>query len=136
MKHPGGRPLKFKTVKELQAKIDAYFAARTEMNLPFTITGLALALDTTRETLLDYEGREQFSDTVKWAKLRCQDYAEVQLFTGKNQAGAMFSLKNFGWRDKQEVDHTTGGKPLYLPSEILTKNGLGDPQSRPGGDRS
>lgn len=33
----------------------------------------------------------------------CQDYAEIQLFTGKNQAGAIFSLKNFGWSGRRSI---------------------------------
>lgn len=137
----GGRPLKFKTVEELQEKIDAYFAdcdphvlditewvqARdskgqlkkdkyglnylvevhhkimTEQK-PYTITGLALALDTSRETLLDYEDKAEFSDTIKKAKDRCHNYVENSLLTS-NPTGAIFNLKNnYGWKDKSEVD--------------------------------
>jgi hypothetical protein len=66
-----GRPLKFKSPEQLQAKIDAYFAScwketpifkdgkqigvTRHQARPYTITGLALDLDTTRETLIDYE---------------------------------------------------------------------------------
>lgn len=34
------------------------------------ITGLALALDTTRDTLMDYEGKDEFSDTIKKPSLK------------------------------------------------------------------
>src|SRR5690606_9482293 len=64
---------------------------------PFTVTGLAVALDTTRETLLDYENKPEnaaFSDTIKKAKQRIQQYAEDYLFSGKNPTGAIFNLKN------------------------------------------
>jgi hypothetical protein len=44
-KNKVGRPLKFKTVEEMQEKIDAYFADCIEKERPFTITGLALALE-------------------------------------------------------------------------------------------
>lgn len=100
-----GRPLKFKTVEEMQEKIDAYFDECIEKEKPYTITGLALALDTTRETLLDYEDKDEFSDTVKKAKLRCENYAEEFLFKGKNVVGSIFNLKNNykRWVDKQEV---------------------------------
>ncbi len=135
-KHPGGRPHKFQTLKDLEQAIDAFFKDCDKKGRPYTVTGLALALDTTRETLLDYEKNNpklaEFSDAIKRAKLRVQNYAEIQLF-GRNPTGPIFALKNFGWRDKQEIDHTTGGKPLYLPSEILAKNGL-EPGS--DGDRS
>ena len=48
---PAGRPLKFTTVKGLQAKFDDYFEVTPDIEL--TITGLALALDTSRQPLLD-----------------------------------------------------------------------------------
>lgn len=143
---PGGRPMKFETVKELQEKINAYFAdcdphweeqgewvdARDEnrkviynddgqaqqkwvvkmvqtKQKPYTITGLALALDTTRETLLDYENnpdREEFSDTIKRAKIKCQNFAESSLFAS-NATGPIFNLKNnYNWRDQSEVKHS------------------------------
>jgi hypothetical protein len=121
-----GRPLKFKTVEELQEKIDAYFAlcnnheievltklgtkVKVKSPLPRTITGLALSLDTTRETLLDYENKDEFSDTIIRAKLQCQHDVELGSLTGNLSAPAsIFNLKNnYGWHDKteQEVDST------------------------------
>lgn len=141
MSHPGGRPLKFKSVGELQSKVDAYFEAcdnsRSKVLLkdgsevtvkrakPYTITGLALALDTTRETLLDYEKGKydngdaieefdpQYSDTIKKAKLKCQNYAEEYLYSGSQATGAIFNLKNnYGWKDKTETDITTKGEAI------------------------
>jgi hypothetical protein len=86
---------------------------------PPMITGLALALNTTRETLLDYEKGNRdlteeddeydpdvpkFSDTIKEAKLRCEHWAAVQLHKGKNPAGSIFNLKNnYNWKDTAEV---------------------------------
>lgn len=100
-----GRPLKFSSVKELDNKIDAYFAECEEKGRPKTITGLALALDTTRETLLDYQSKEDFSDTIKRAKLKCENFAEEHLFSGRNVAGAIFNLKNnySRWVDQQVI---------------------------------
>jgi hypothetical protein len=103
-KHEGGRPLKFSTPEEMQEKIDAYFACCDENEEPITITGLALALDTTRELLCDYEEKDEFSDTIKKAKLRVQHAYEKRLVKRGN-AGDIFALKNFGWKDKQEFDN-------------------------------
>lgn len=81
-----------------------------------TITGLAVALDTTRDLLLDYENKPEnaeFSDAIKRAKILIHKYAEDYLHEGKNQTGAIFSLKNnFGWNDKTEIDMTTKGKAI------------------------
>lgn len=102
-----GRPLKFKTVEEMQEKIDAYFAECDEENDPYTVTGLALALGfTNRQSLINYEGKEEFVDTVKMAKLRCENFAEKTLFNGKNAGGSIFALKNYGWVDRQEIIQT------------------------------
>ena len=108
-KHPGGRPLKFKNEKELQRKIDAWLKSCKKEKRPLTITGLALALGTGRNVLIDYENREEFSNTIKRAKLLCENYAEESLFLGKNVAGAIFNLKNnYGWKEKQEIEHNGG----------------------------
>ena len=85
-------------------KIDAYFQHCDDKNEPETITGLAVWLDTTRRTLLDYEEKDEFSHTVKKAKQRCEAFAEKQLYRKQGQvAGAIFSLKNnWGWKDRQD----------------------------------
>jgi hypothetical protein len=109
IKHPGGRPLKFKNEKELQKKIDAWLKSCKKEKRPLTITGLALALDTGRNVLIDYGNREEFSNTIKKAKLICENYAEETLFLGKNVVGAIFNLKNnYGWKEKQEIEHNGG----------------------------
>jgi len=123
-KNKVGRPLKFKSAKELQSKIDAYFRDCDKKKKPYTITGLALALDTTRETLLDYEERDEFSDTIKKAKLKCQAYAEEQLFTNRNTAGVIFNMvNNYGWKNKQDIDNNIGNKD-GKPFETHTKTDL------------
>lgn len=113
---PAGRPLKFKTVKELQGKCDAFFAKCDEDKTPYTISGLALALHTSRETLMDYEARAEYSDAVKDAKLKCQNYAEQRLF-GSNAAGPIFALKNYGWSDRQEITGANGG-PVAVSATV------------------
>jgi len=109
-----GRPLKFKTVEELQESIDKYFSMADEQDEPITITGLALALDTTRETLCDYGGKDQYSDTIKKAKLKVENAYEKRLVRRGN-GGDIFALKNFGWVDKssQELTGANGGSLVH-----------------------
>ena len=115
---PTGRPLKFKSVKELQKKIDAYFTRCEKDDEPLTITGLALALDTSRETLMEYGEREEFVDTIKKAKLKIEHAYELRNIKRGN-AGDIFALKNFGWKDKTESDVTLGGSINVMPSVKL-----------------
>lgn len=121
-KHPGGAPPKYKTAAEMQEKIDTYFSdCQGELlqdengpvldkfgneiylhSRPPTVTGLALALGfTSRQSLLNYQGRKEFFDTITRAKSRCEQYAEERLFDRDGTSGAQFSLRaNFGWNDK------------------------------------
>lgn len=107
------KPLKFKTVEELQKKIDDYFESCNEEFEPITITGLALALDTSRETICNYEEKAEYFDTIKRAKLRVQHAYEKRLVKRGN-GGDIFALKNFGWVDKTEVDNTLKVKPVLV----------------------
>lgn len=117
---PAGRPPRYKTVEEMQAKIDAYFIACAGEPLldetgtavtdkygelviigahPPTVTGLALALGFTgRQALLNYQAKKQFMDTITRAKSRCEEYAESRLYDRDGARGAQFSLEhNFRW---------------------------------------
>lgn len=111
-----GRPLKFKTPKELEEKINLYFEECKELGKKPFITELAYYLDTTRETLSDYKEKDEYSDSIKKAKLRCEIELERNLLEGKvNPTGSIFNLKNnYGWKDKTEQDITSGGKPIPL----------------------
>lgn len=80
---------------------------------PYTITGLALALGTSRKVLLDYEDRKEFSDTIKEAKLKIENFVEARLFEN-NVAGPIFNLvNNYGWKNKQEVEES-GEKKVII----------------------
>lgn len=177
-KNVGGRPLKFKSVAELESAIDNYFRKcdeHTEMRRvlmgndthgkalfeekeilirkrPYTIIGLARALGTSRETLLDYESGKYdlkaadveesettFSDAIKDAKSRVEQDVEEGLLSGMPATGAIFWLKNnAGWRDRQEIDHTSKDKPIPLlaglaPGKLVVEDEDGD---SPGDDSS
>lgn len=134
----GGRPLKFPTVESLSYQIDRYFnsisydeiasneagapvvnrdgveAVKTVYISPPSVLGLCLHLGISRESLLDYEIREGFSDTVKSAKLKVEQYLADQLHRPTQVAGIIFNLKNnFGWKDTQTIEQV-GGNALQL----------------------
>lgn len=100
-----GRPLKYNSVDEMQKDIDNYFKYCDENKKPYTVSGLANALDMTRQSLLNYEEKEEFFDTIKRAKSKIEQFAEESLFIGSNTAGVIFNLKNnYNWKDKQEIE--------------------------------
>ena len=101
----------FKSIKELQTKIDEYFKFCVDEHKPYTVTGLALYLDCDRDTLLNYEKKEAYFGTIKKAKLRIHNYAEESLWTARNTTGVIFNLKNnWDWKDKTEIDQNISGE--------------------------
>lgn len=116
------KPTKFQDAKKLQKIIDKWFEDCKENHIIPSVTGLAVALDTNRQTLLDYQNfcdntdrlvsldesvKRQISDTIKRAKNRIEASYEQLLLTARNPRGAEFALKNnYKWIDKQEIEQT------------------------------
>ena len=147
MAHPGGRPLFFNPedggVEEMQKRIDAYFDECDGELLtdpsgkpiltkwgqqiyigkkPYTITGLALAIGfKSRQALLNYQGKEEFHDTILRAKARVEEYAESRLYDKDGSSGAQFNLKNNfkGW----DGDINANAEALEKLDEVLEKLG-------------
>lgn len=121
-KHAGGRPLLFETVEELEDAINEYFDKCDEEKRPYTMSGLANALNTNRTTLLNYERKEKYFNTIKSAKSRLEQYAEENLYRSTQVAGVIFNLKNNykDWKDKQEIDNSHKFKDL--PTKIVIEN--------------
>ena len=104
-----GTKLKYRTVAELQAMVDKYFA---EEDI-YTISGLAVALGTNRVTLLDYKSRSGYGKVITEAKAKVEAFVEKRLLDkGYNAAGAIFNLcNNYGrWHQKQEQNLNVGGQ--------------------------
>ena len=124
MAHPGGRPKKYNSNEELEKVINDYFESCFEPIInkfgelvldsngkmikkqvkPFTIGGLANALDMTRQSILNYAKKEEYFDTIMRAKRKCEVYAEERLFDKDGINGAKFTLiNNFeNWRERTE----------------------------------
>lgn len=124
-----GRPLKFNSVDELRNKIESYFLSlqndKGEYVKPPTISGLAVALDTNRETLCNYEEKEEYFDTIKEAKSRCEAWVEENALLGKaNATFSIFNLKNnYNWKDKVENELSNPDGNLKATINIISPNG-------------
>ncbi len=102
----------------MQTVIDQYFEDADAKKWPYTVPDLALALGfTSRQSLLNYQYKPEYMDTIKRAKLRIEGQRARQLVQGQGVvAGQIFDLKNnFGWRDQPEsVDQ--GDEPAIVQS--------------------
>ena len=102
-KYTVGRPKKYKTDEELQEVIEEYLNS-TPFEI-WTITGLGIAIGLDRQQLINYGREKEFYYTIKNAKALIHNSYEVDL-RQKGGSGNIFALKNFGWRDKHEVEQT------------------------------
>ncbi len=99
-----GRPLKHTPV-QAQRLIDKYFKDCDDTDTPYTISNLALALDTSRRGLCNWcERDDALGAVVKRAKWRVEAAVELLMLKAKNPAAMIFWLKNFGWSDRQELE--------------------------------
>lgn len=114
-----GRPPKIKSPNEMQSKIDKYFRDCDKKREPYTITGLAIALGfASRQSFLDYcerkDDKDLYADIVKKGKFMVENAYEKRL-NEPYPTGAIFVLKNFGWRDQIDVEHgMRDGDPAVL----------------------
>lgn len=122
---PGGRPLKYETVEQLQKAIDEYFTycdnrikqvhskegesygvADPE---PYTMAGLAYNLNLSRQGLMEYKHKNDgFSDAIKRARHKIEADLERRMY-GRDTftPGLIFSAKNnFGYKDKTETEQS------------------------------
>jgi hypothetical protein len=92
--------------EEFERLADEYFDECEAQDRPALITGLALHMGfASRQSFYDYEQRPEFSYVVKRARLRVEMGYELQLW-GPRPTGAIFSLKNMGWSDRQTLEHS------------------------------
>lgn len=103
-----GRPPLFESAELLSEAISLYFLECKEEETKATITGLALRLGfESRQSLSDYSNRnEDFSYIIKRAKLCVENSYELS-----GTAFDIFALKNMGWSDKTETEHTFQNTP-------------------------
>ena len=114
-----GRPKAFKSVEEVEEKINAYFNYCEEKEKPYTMSGLAYYLGIDRKTLLNYSKNEEYFHAIKKARDKVQMQLEECLYRLGNNSGVIFNLKNnFDWKDKMEVEKTDMTKVDELLKEI------------------
>lgn len=90
--------------------VDEYF---NDKEITHTWTGLAIHLGfESRQSLEDYKQKPEFAYPIKKALLKIEQIYEKALFS-KNAAGPIFALKNFGWKDKQDIQVSGTLTPFF-----------------------
>jgi hypothetical protein len=110
MPHPGGRPLKFKSVEELQEafvrwKLTFDKGDTRELEIP-DVEGFCDYIDAYRDLFSEYEKKPEFSDTIKRIKNWIY-YKKKQLAMNNKMNAAIYifdAKNNAGYVDKTEID--------------------------------
>jgi hypothetical protein len=92
---------------ENKNKIKEHIKRKVQIK-PLSITGLAVALDCSRDTLVNYEEKSEFFGTIRKAKDFIEHCIEDGLLASKfNVVGSIFTLKNnWDWKEKTELEHS------------------------------
>jgi|18_taG_2_1085343.scaffolds.fasta_scaffold03138_2 hypothetical protein len=102
---PAGRPLKYKTAKDLQSKIDKYKKHRDGKNLPYTKQSLILYLGFCDLHALEdsYTNKDEFSPTIKKIYTEIESSKIDSMYgDNPNTTFTIFDLKcNSGWNDRK-----------------------------------
>ncbi len=123
MPNPEGRPRRFTTPADLQTAVDVYFATEERI----TLSGLALALDISRQTLLNYGTYDEgeYLDIIKKARERVEARYEARLIYDNQPTGVIFALKNMDWKDKTEQDLQVTGSLIWNEQKTYIAPGGG-----------
>ena len=114
-KHWAHKPLKFPSPEVLEEAFNKYFEDIPEEH--WTMSSLALIVGS-RRLLADYAKREGYEDVVERARLRVANSYEKAL-RDKAAAGAIFALKQMGWSDRREIEHSGNIKIDKVVVEVV-----------------
>lgn len=91
---------------------------------PPTVTGLTLHLGfESKTTLYNYAKKQVFLNPIKRALTKIEKYHEIATSMGDKCTGNIFILKNFGWEDKVQQEHSGEIKTTpTLKVEIVKPN--------------
>lgn len=118
MANSPGRPRLFKAPEDFDRKVEEYNDYCKANDEPVTWTGLALFLGfSCRASIDEYAKYDGFSYSVKRAKALVEYAYEKRLY-GASPTGAIFALKNFGWRDQPKDDGEGNAEPLSISFEV------------------
>ena len=112
---PAGRPLRFETVEQLKKELDSYFKKTPKEE--WTMTGLCLVLEIDYQTLINYSRKEEYFEPIKIAKLKVHNEYEKSL-RKNGRTGDIFALKNFGWKDRQEINNNVTGVSVNIIDDL------------------
>lgn len=123
----GGRPPIYsidskEDIEKVSSLCIQYFEQLPDVNEPPTVTGLTLFLGfDTKTTLYEYAKKVEFMNPIKRALTKIEQYHEIATSMGDKCTGNIFILKNFGWKDTIDTNHSGEIKNTGTPSIVFKK---------------
>lgn len=100
----------YESAEEFMNKVEEYFD-NTDVKIQ-TRAGLCLFLGITKMTFYNYcngSQGDEMREVCEWAKTRLEHKYELDLNMRPNPTGPIFALKQYGWKDQQDVDVKASG---------------------------
>ena len=95
----------FETSDQMMAAVNSYFDESDRNKLPYTVSGLCLAIGFSRDMFLRRAHDPAVSEVLTQAKLLIeQQYELLLLMDHRKTASIVFALKNLGWSDSKQLD--------------------------------
>lgn len=120
--HKGGTYMNksFNNRYEMEKLIEEYFELTPIEE--WTLSGLNIALDISKQTLFNYQKKNEYKDIIAKAKLLIEYSYELSL-RKRGRAADIFAMKNFGWSDKRSISVVDAPQVTVLEKmlEQLTK---------------
>ncbi len=109
-------------VEKLSKLCIEYFEQLPTVSEPPTVTGLTLFLGfESKTTLYEYAKKIEFMNPIKRALLKIEQYHEIATSMGDKCTGNIFILKNFGWKDTIDTNHSGEIKNTGTPAIVFKK---------------
>lgn len=100
----------FETAEHMMAAVNSYFDEADRHKLPYTVSGLCLAIGFSRDMFLRRAYDPAVSEVLTQAKLLIeQQYELLLLMDHRKTSSIVFALKNLGWSDSKQFDIGLGG---------------------------
>lgn len=127
----GGRPRAYETPEQMEQVIDQYFQNCASGGYRPLITGLILFLGFgDKKSFYEYGERPEFTHLINRARAAVEMSYEEMLQTG-TFGGAIFALKNMGWKDKTETEHSGNMGVTWNETKTYAKDDP-KPEADPG----
>ena len=92
------------SLADFEDRAEEYFKNCEEDGIKPTFAKLIIHIGfRSKSSFYKYRQDPLYAEICEWCRLMIEGEYEQQLANGRGDGGVVFALKNFGWKDKQEI---------------------------------